>query len=45
LLAVLEQNPGTAWQGLLDGVEVKADIGGSADKLVEGDDEFATFKL
>ena len=47
LLAILEQNPGTAWQDLLGGIEVVADAGGSAD-LVAGpddDDEFASFKL
>lgn len=47
LLAILEQNPGTAWQELLGGVEVLADTGGNADLAVEGedDDEFASFKM
>ena len=41
----LEQNPGTAWQGLLGGVEVKADTGGIGDQAIEEDDAFASFKL
>jgi hypothetical protein len=47
MLAVLEQNPGTAWQDLLGGIDVKADTGGNADTAVEAesDDEFASFKL
>jgi hypothetical protein len=47
LLAILEQNPGTAWQDLLGGIEVVADTGGSADLAVEVEDgdEFASFKM
>jgi hypothetical protein len=47
MLAVLEQNAGTSWQTLLGGIEIKADMGGVADKAVEaeGDGEFATFQL
>lgn len=47
LLAVLEQNPGAAWQELLGGIEVAVDTGGAGDKTVEADegDEFASFKL
>ncbi|MBP4049688.1 ATP-binding protein [Chromobacterium violaceum] len=47
LLAILEQNPGTAWQELLGGVEVLADTGGNADLAVDGEDgdEFASFKM
>ncbi|UDM17699.1 ATP-binding protein [Vogesella sp. XCS3] len=47
LLAILEQNPGTAWQELLGGVEVLADTGGNTDLAVEGEDgdEFASFKM
>lgn len=45
LLAVLEQNPGTAWQTLIGEVEVKEDHGGEEDLAVQGDDELASFKL
>lgn len=47
LLAILEQNPGTAWQELLGSVEVLADTGGNADLAVESEDgdEFASFKM
>ncbi|CAD0356329.1 ATP-binding protein [Xanthomonas hortorum] len=45
LLAVLEQNPGTAWQTLIGEVEVKEDHGGNEDLAVQGDDELASFKL
>jgi hypothetical protein len=46
MLAVLEQNPGAAWQDLLGGVEVLPDTGGIADQVVEvGEDEFASFKM
>jgi hypothetical protein len=47
MLAVLEQNPSTAWQTLLGGIVVSADMQGASDKVVasEGDDEFASFKL
>jgi len=50
LLSVLEQNPGTNWQTLLDQVEVEKDNGRANELQVETDnlsdsDEFATFKL
>ena len=47
LLAVLEQNPGTAWQGLLGGIEVAADTHGSEEhKVAAGEDEdFSSFKM
>lgn len=47
MLAVLEQNPDTAWQQLLGGIEVAADTEGASDIAVEveGDDEFAHFKI
>lgn len=47
LLAILEQNPGTAWQDLLGGIQIVADTGGSADLAVdvEDGDEFASFKM
>ena len=45
LLAVLEQNKGAAWQDFLGGIEVAADTGGATDKKIEGEDEFASFKL
>lgn len=47
LLAVLEQNPGTAWQDLLGGIAVEADRGGVVEQPLDTDepDEFASFKL
>jgi len=57
LLSVLEQNPSLNWQQLTGQIEVKKDMGGSADLDVEdvdpgmlgtagtGDDEFTSFKL
>ena len=52
LLAVLEQNPGTDWRGLLGQMDIHVDTGGvdeqtfGADsEAVPGDDELATFKL
>ncbi|MBO9828770.1 ATP-binding protein [Xanthomonas sp. A2111] len=45
LLAVLEQNPGTAWQTLIGEVEVKEDHGGEEDLAVQGDDDLASFKI
>lgn len=48
LLAVLEQNPGTAWQDLLGGLAVKADTDGAQDLVVEGgddDDELVGFQM
>ena len=47
LLAVLEQNPESAWQDLLGGIEVSADTGGAGDQAVEVEDgdEFTSFKM
>ena len=47
LLAVLEQNPGSAWQDLLGGIDVSADTGGAGDQAVEAEDgdEFSSFKM
>lgn len=47
MLAVLDQNPGAAWQDLLGGIEVAKDTGGATDQQVEAgdDDEFASFKI
>jgi hypothetical protein len=57
LLSVLEQNPSLDWQQLTGQIEVKKDMGGSADLDVEdvdpgmlgasctGDDEFTNFKV
>lgn len=45
LLAVLEQNPGAAWQDLLGGIEVSVDTGGAGDRNVDEADEFSSFKL
>jgi len=49
LLAVLEQNPGTSWQGLLGQVQVEKDTGAVNELVTEdaksGDDELASFKL
>ncbi|ATS33404.1 ATP-binding protein [Xanthomonas phaseoli pv. phaseoli] len=45
LLAVLEQNPGTAWQTLIGEVEIKEDHGSDEDLPVQEDDELASFKL
>ncbi|MDQ8031705.1 MAG: ATP-binding protein [Bordetella sp.] len=47
MLAVLDQNPGAAWQDLLGGIEVAADTGGAADQQIAVDDgdEFASFKM
>lgn len=45
LLAVLEQNPGADWQGLLGELAVARDDGGSADLTVDADDELASFTL
>lgn len=47
LLAVLEQNPGAAWQGLLGGIDVAADVGGASDKNLANEDieEFTSFKM
>lgn len=45
LLAVLEQNPGADWKGLLGQVDVAPDTGGTSDLVVQPDDELASFKL
>jgi len=45
LLAVMEQNPGVEWQGLLGSIEVAADTGGTADLTVDDSEELASFKL
>ena len=48
LLAVLEQNAGTEWQGLLGGISIIVDMGGAGDGVLAGadeGDEFASFKL
>ena len=47
LLAVLEQNQGSAWQDLLGGIEVAVDTGGAGDQVAAADegDEFASFKM
>lgn len=47
LMAVLDQNPGTAWQALVGEVQVFMDSAGAADHLLEADtgEEFATFKM
>lgn len=44
LLAVLEQNPGTAWDDLVDHTEISRDTGGEADKQVENE-ELTSFTL
>ncbi|MBU2410296.1 MAG: ATP-binding protein [Gammaproteobacteria bacterium] len=49
LLAVLEQNPGTAWEELLGGIALEVGTTGAEDGAVEAEagdgDRFATFKL
>ncbi|MDB0508220.1 ATP-binding protein [Ralstonia solanacearum] len=45
LLAVLEQNPAADWRQLIGALEVERDTGGLADVAIEGDDEFASFRL
>lgn len=51
LLAILEQNPGTDWRGLLGQIDIEADNGGANEQdFGDGagsatDDDFATFKL
>ncbi|MGO4382490.1 ATP-binding protein [Pseudoduganella sp. RAF53_2] len=47
MLAVLEQNPGAAWQELLGGIEIQADNGAAIEQAIEtdGEDEFASFKM
>jgi hypothetical protein len=45
LLAVLEQNAGASWEGLLGSIEVTSDRGGEADTAPLEDDEFTTLKI
>lgn len=45
LLTILDQNPQVQWTSLIEGLAVRADTGGDADKAIEPDDEFTTFKL
>lgn len=45
LLAVLEQNQSADWRQMIGALEVERDTGGSADVAIEGDDEFASFRL
>jgi hypothetical protein len=45
LLTILDQNPQVQWTSLIEGLTVQPDKGGDADKAIEPDDEFTTFKL
>jgi hypothetical protein len=45
LLTILEQNPQVQWTNLIDSIAVQPDTGGEADKAIEIEDEFTTFKL
>jgi hypothetical protein len=45
LLAVLEQNPDADWRELLGAVQIQQDVGGEADKVIDADDELASFQL
>jgi hypothetical protein len=45
LLTILEQNSQVQWTNLIAGIAVQPDMGGEADKAIEPDDEFTTFKL
>lgn len=45
LLAILEQNPDARWSELIEAIDVKPDLGGSAEKLIPEDDEFSSFQL
>lgn len=46
LLAVLEQNPGTSWRGLLGEIVITEDMGGASEAAIEEvGDEFASFTL
>lgn len=45
LLTILDQNPEVQWTSLIEGLSVRPDTGGDADKAIEPDDEFTTFKL
>jgi len=45
LLTILDQNPQVQWTSLIEELAVSPDTGGEADKAIEPDDEFTTFKL
>jgi hypothetical protein len=45
LLTILDQNPQVQWTSLIEELAVSPDTGGDADKAIEPDDEFTTFKL
>ncbi len=45
LLTILDQNPQVQWTSLIEELAVRPDTGGDADKAIEPDDEFTTFKL
>jgi P-loop Domain of unknown function (DUF2791) len=45
LLTILDQNPQVQWTSLIDELALQPDTGGEADKAIEPDDEFTTFKL
>lgn len=45
LLTILDQNPQVQWTSLIEGLAVRPDTGGDADKAIEPDDEFTSFKL
>jgi hypothetical protein len=45
LLSVIEQNPGTSWQSLLDHIDVEADQPVDDAVTPDNDDELTSFKL
>jgi P-loop Domain of unknown function (DUF2791) len=45
LLTILEQNPQVQWTNLIDSLALQSDMGGEADKAIEPENEFITFKL
>ncbi len=45
LLSVIEQNPGTSWESLLDHIDVEADQSMDDAVSLDTDDELASFKL
>jgi hypothetical protein len=45
LLTILDQNPHVQWSSLIEELAVLPDTGGNADRAIEPDDEFTTFKL
>jgi hypothetical protein len=45
LLTILDQNPQVQWSSLIEELAVLPDTGGNADRAIEPDDEFTTFKL